>query len=244
MAQNTLTKKTEIQEIDSVIMEGHFVIFTLDQLNFALPVGLVERIVRAVIITPVPGTPESVIGVINVQGKIIPVFNIRKLFGLPDRELKLSDQLIIARTSEHTISFITDMVTGVTNLLEQKTVPADRVFPGLEKIIEGLVFFEDGIILIYNLDKLFTLESIEVINLALMEQEKKEVHDVKEQAEEQIQAPKKITAKEKEIKDKKEVKTVKKKQEPKKTAAKRVQASVKKTVRTVARKPKGRRGSK
>ena len=164
MEPDTLTQKTEIQEINSFTLTDHFVVFTLDQLNFALPVSIVDTIVRAVIITPVPGTPVSVLGVINVKGKIVPVFNIRSLFGLPERELKLTDQLIIARTSEHTISFVTDMVTGVTNRLEQKTIPADRIFPGMEKIIEGLVFFEDGMILIYNLEKLFNLENIEMLN--------------------------------------------------------------------------------
>jgi purine-binding chemotaxis protein CheW len=249
MEPNTLTQKSEIQEINSFTLTDHFVVFTLDQLNFALPVSIVDTIVRVVEITPVPGTPVSVLGVINLKGKIIPVFNIRRLFGLPARELKLTDQLIIARTSEHTISFVTDMATGVTNRLEQKTIPADKIFPGMEKIIEGLVFFEDGMILIYNLDKLFNLENIEMLNLTFLEQEKKEIHDVKEPVEKKIREPEKNT--EKKIKSTKKIKvkekaakTVKKKQEPKKTAAKRIQANVKKTVRTVARKPKGRRGSK
>lgn len=245
MEPNTLTQKSEIQEINSFTLTDHFVVFTLDQLNFALPVSIVDTIVRAVIITPVPGTPVSVLGVINVKGKVIPVFNIRRLFSLPERELKLTDQLIIARTSEHTISFVTDMVSGVTSRLEQKTVAADKIFPGMEKIIEGLVFFEDGMILIYNLEKLFNLENIEMLNLAFLEKEKKEIHDVKEPAEKKIQEPekkaeKKIKSTEKITVKEKKVKTVKKKQEPKKTTEKRVQANVKKTVRTVAKKPEER----
>ena len=257
MESNTLLQKTEIQEINSFTLTDHFVVFTLDQLNFALPVNIVDTIVRAVIITPVPGTPVSVLGVINIKGKVIPVFNIRRLFSLPERELKLTDQLIIARTSEHTISFVTDMVSGVTSRLEQKTVPADKIFPGMEKIIEGLVFFEDGMILIYNLEKLFTLGNMEMLNLALMEQEKKEIHDVKKHAEEMKEA--KAKAEEK-IKDKRKKFKVKEKTEadvkgviqeevkkagrPKVVRTKRVKANGKKTNRTVARKPKGRRGSK
>lgn len=257
MEPNTLKQRPEIQEINSFTLTDHFVVFTLDQLNFALPVGIVDTIVRVVEITPVPGTPVSVLGVINVKGKIIPVFNIRRLFGLSEKELKLADQLIIARTSEHTIAFVTDMVTGVTNRLEQKTVPADKIFPGMEKIIEGLVFFEDGMILIYNLDKLFNLENIEMLNLTFLEQEKKEIHDVMEHAEEKKEA--KAKAEEK-IKDKRKKFKVKEKTEaevkdviqeevkkagrPKVVRTKRVKANGKKTVRTVARKPKGRRGSK
>ncbi len=129
MEPNTLTQETEIQEIDSLTLTDHFVVFTLDQLNFALPVSIVDTIVRAVIITPVPGTPVSVLGVINVKGKITPVFNIRRLFGLPERELKLTDQLIIARTSEHTISFFTDMVSGVTNRLSMRSKTTGTSLP-------------------------------------------------------------------------------------------------------------------
>jgi purine-binding chemotaxis protein CheW len=191
MEQNTLTKKSEIQEINFLNPEDQFVSFILDEYNFAVPVGIVERIVRSVIITPIPGTPENVLGVVNVQGQVIPVFNIRKIFGLSSGEIQLSDQLIIAHTSKRTISFVADMVTGVTNRLEQKIVPADNIFPGLEKIIEGLIFFEDGMILIYDLEKLFTLESIEVINLALMEKEK---------AKAKAEAKKKIKDKSKKIK--------------------------------------------
>ena len=218
MESNTLTQKTEKQETDSLIQADHFVEFALDQLNFELPVSIVETIVQAAKITTVPGTPESVLGVINVKGKIIPVFNIRKLFGLPDRELKLTDQLIIARTSEHTISFFTDMVTGVTNRLEQKTVPADTIFPGMEKIIEGLVFFEDGMILIYNLEKLLTLENGEVLDL-VMKKAKVKAEVVEK------------------IKDKrKETKVI-----PKAIGSEKVKVSGKKTDSTVARKPKRRR---
>jgi purine-binding chemotaxis protein CheW len=193
MEQNTLTKKSEIQEINFLNPEDQFVSFILDEYNFAVPVGIVERIVRSVIITPIPGTPENVLGVVNVQGQVIPVFNIRKIFGLSSGEIQLSDQLIIAHTSRRTISFVADMVTGVTNRLEQKIVPADNIFPGLEKIIEGLIFFEDGMILIYDLEKLFTLESIEVINLALMEKEKAK-------AKAKAEAKKKIKDKSKKIK--------------------------------------------
>jgi purine-binding chemotaxis protein CheW len=48
----------------------------------------VERIVRVVEVTPLPKAPEIVLGVVNVQGQIIPVINIRKRFstGLKSHE--------------------------------------------------------------------------------------------------------------------------------------------------------------
>lgn len=71
------------------------VAFTLDNCKFALPLPQVERIVNVVEITPLPKAPEAVIGVVNVQGRIIPVVDIRKRFRLPKREMNLNNKFIL-----------------------------------------------------------------------------------------------------------------------------------------------------
>jgi hypothetical protein len=81
-------------------MQRSIVVFNLDEQQYALHLAAVERIVRVAEITPVPKAPAIVLGVINVQGQVIPVINIRKRFRLPDREMSLSDHLIIARTAK------------------------------------------------------------------------------------------------------------------------------------------------
>ena len=213
MEPNTLTQETEIPEDGALNLTDQFVIFTINEQKFALPATAVSRIVRIVEITPIPNAPANIVGVINVQGEAVPVFNMRKLFGFPDRELKLTDQLIIARISGHTISFITDMVTGITNRLDKKIITDDKVFPGLEKIIEGLVFFEDGMILIYNLEKLFTLENMEMIDLVM---KKAKVQDVVQEEIKKAEKPKAVRTKRVKSNVKKTGKTVVKKQERKK----------------------------
>src|SRR5271157_2301250 len=75
------------------------VVFTLDGLFYAVSLSVVSRVIRAVEITPLPKAPSIVLGVINLGGRIIPVVNIRKRFRLPERELELTDQLIVARAS-------------------------------------------------------------------------------------------------------------------------------------------------
>lgn len=235
MEPNTLIQETEIPEDGVLNLKNQFVIFTINEQKFALPATVVSRIVRIVEITPIPNAPANIVGVINVQGEAVPVFNMRKLFGFPDRELKLTDQLIIARISGHTISFITDMVTGITNRLDKKIITADKIFPGLEKIIEGLVFFEDGMILIYDMGKLFTMENREVLDLVMNKAEEK-IKDKKGK----FKVKEKTEARVKDVIQEE----VKKAVRPKVVRTKRVKANGKKTVRTVAKKPKGRAGSK
>ncbi len=81
----------------SMSLSDQYVVFGLDEHSFALRLSAVVRVVRAVEVTPLPRAPEIVLGVINVQGRITPVFDVRKRFRLPAREISLSDQFIIAR---------------------------------------------------------------------------------------------------------------------------------------------------
>jgi purine-binding chemotaxis protein CheW len=61
------------------------VVFTLGQQRYGLPLSSVERAARIVEITPLPNAPEIVLGVINVQGRLMPVVNLRHRFRLPER---------------------------------------------------------------------------------------------------------------------------------------------------------------
>ena len=64
-------------------VEGKLIlVFALDEPRYALPLSAVERVVRAVEITPLPNAPAIIQGAINVQGAIIPVVNIRESFSL------------------------------------------------------------------------------------------------------------------------------------------------------------------
>ena len=65
-------------------------------------------------VTPLPEAPEIVLGVIDLQGNIVPVMSMRKRFGLSEPEASLSDQLIVADTGTRSIALLVSSVSGVT----------------------------------------------------------------------------------------------------------------------------------
>ena len=142
-----------------------YVVFSLDEQLFALRLSAVERIVRAVEIMPLPGTPEIVLGMIIVSGQIIPVFDTRRRFRLPVREINLSDQFIIARSRTRQVALAVDTVRGVHESGEEDTIAAERILPFIEHI-EGVVKLKDGLILIHELDKFLSLEEEKVLDAA------------------------------------------------------------------------------
>jgi purine-binding chemotaxis protein CheW len=132
-------------------------IFALSGLRCALEISDVERILHAVEISPVPKAPEIVMGLVNVQGRIIPVLNIRKLLRLSEIELSLNDQIIIARTASRPVAILVDNVHGVAELSEQEIISPEALYPGIP-YLEGVTKLKDGITYIYNLDKFLSSE--------------------------------------------------------------------------------------
>ena len=109
---------------------------------------------------------KGILADINVQGQVIPVVNIRKRFRLPDREMSLSDHLIIARTAKRAAALVADAVVSVVERWEEELTAADRILPGLE-YVEGVVKLEDGLILIHNLDTFLSLEEEKTLEQAM-----------------------------------------------------------------------------
>lgn len=142
------------------------VVFTLDDGRYALPLPAVDRIIRAVEVTPLPKAPQIVLGVVNVHGRVIPVVNIRQRFRLPEREIDPSDQFIIARTAKRIVALVVDAVAGVREHLERDMVKAEDVLPAME-YVEGVIKLDGGLILVHDLDKFLSLEEEEALDDAV-----------------------------------------------------------------------------
>ena len=142
--------------------------FKLDERRYALSLSSVERVVFIVDITPLPKAPTIVLGVINVGGDIVPVYDLRKRFGLPIREMNLSDQLIIAKTSKQRMALVADVVSGVIEMPEEKIITNEKIFPRM-KYVKGVVKFQDGLVLIHDLDEFLFPEEERTLDEALKE---------------------------------------------------------------------------
>ena len=112
---------------------------------------------QVVEVTPLPKATEIVLGVVNLQGRIVPTLNIRKRFRLPDQDVKLSDRLIIANTSRRTVALVVDSVNGVVERPTSEVVAAAKVLSNME-YVEGVAKLEDGIVFIHDLDRFLSLE--------------------------------------------------------------------------------------
>ncbi len=142
------------------------VIFTLEEHRYALHLEAVERIVRLAEVTRLPKAPEIVLGVLNVQGRVVPVINIRKRFCLPERDEELRDLIILALTSRRSVALVVDAVGGVVERARDEMIQPEAIVPGTE-YVDGVVKLPDGLVLIHDLEEFLSLEEEKQLGKAL-----------------------------------------------------------------------------
>ncbi|MBI4793789.1 MAG: purine-binding chemotaxis protein CheW [Deltaproteobacteria bacterium] len=113
-----------------------YCIFRMDDQLFGVAVARVEKIIRAAAVTPVPDSPETLTGLLNVEGRIFPVVNLRKKWRLPERAMEIDDRIILFKT-DRIIGFVVNGVEGVVQFDHLGFHQAGDIQPGLEKYIEG-----------------------------------------------------------------------------------------------------------
>jgi purine-binding chemotaxis protein CheW len=151
----------------SPITLPQLLIFTLDEQSYALRLAAVERVVRAAAITPLPQAPQIVLGVLDLQGQVIPVIDLRRRFGLPTRDLRTSDQFVVARAGELTVALVVDGTRDVLDAGAEVMVAPDQVLSAGLDFLEGVTRTADGLVLIHDLASLLFPEEQTLLARAL-----------------------------------------------------------------------------
>src|SRR5258708_10998428 len=128
------------------ISSDSLVIFKIGEQEFAVDAAAVEQVLRAVEIVPLPEAPAGVRGVVNLRGRIVPVFDLWARFGQPARALRAGDHLLVARTHWRTVALLVDAVVGVVPRGKVQVTPAADILPDLESI-SGVMKLDGGLVL-------------------------------------------------------------------------------------------------
>lgn len=143
-------------------------VFGIDSRRYALPVEASERVLPMVAISPLPGAPDVVVGAINLHGEIVPVLDVRRRLGLAPHEYGPEARLLVARSRLRIVALVVDEVFGVTDVDVSAVAPPERVLPGIEHV-SGVAAVADGLILIQDLDRFFSLEEERRLDASLAE---------------------------------------------------------------------------
>jgi len=130
----------------------NLVVFLIEDQRYALPLANVLRVISATEITKLPNPPICVLGIINFQGEVIPVLNLRKRLNLPEKEINAKHHFLLALTAKRKVALFIDAPQGLIEIDLSLFVDSDQ-FPSDTEEIHGGIKLDDGLVLIYNLEK-------------------------------------------------------------------------------------------
>jgi purine-binding chemotaxis protein CheW len=144
---------------------SQYLTFILEKEHFAIDVFKVREILEYTESTKVPNTADFVRGVINLRGNIVPVLDLRLKFGLPPTETTVDTCIIIVEINfndEITLmGALADSVREVMEITDTEIEPPPKLGTRVNnELIHGMCKKEDQIIIILNVDKLFSSKEI------------------------------------------------------------------------------------
>jgi purine-binding chemotaxis protein CheW len=133
------------------------VTFNISEEEFGVDILKVQEIIRTMEITKVPRAPEFVEGVINLRGKVIPILDLRRRFGMQARPHDKQTRIIVIELGSMIVGFVVDGVSEVLRISASTVEPPPAVVSGLEsEYISGVGKLEDRLLILLDLNKLLS----------------------------------------------------------------------------------------
>jgi len=130
------------------------VCFKLADEEYALEITRVQEVIKFQAVTPVPQMPSFVLGVVNIRGNVIPVFDLRDKFGLPSREFDQNTKILVVDFGGVMVSVVVD------EILDNIKVPNSCIdeTPGVKlkidrECVAGLALIDDRMVIILDADE-------------------------------------------------------------------------------------------
>lgn len=136
-------------------LTSQWVTFFLDGEMYGVNVLQVQEVLRVNEISPVPGAPEYVLGIINLRGNIVSVIDTRQRFGLRQKELDDTSRIVIIEVAGNVIGILVDSVAEVVYLRESEIESAPNVGSSeSSRYIQGVSNRDDRLLILVDLNKL------------------------------------------------------------------------------------------
>ena len=147
LQEETRETKGEVLQLASFRLGGE---------EYAIDISAVQEINRMTEVTKVPNSPPYIEGVLNLRGRIIPAVNLRKKFGLPEREYDRHTRIMVVDVEGTMVGLIVDAVSEVLRISPETIEPAPEMSAGVNsKYIRGVGKVNGRLVILLDLERLF-----------------------------------------------------------------------------------------
>ena len=137
-------------------------VFELDDARYGIRLADTREVFRLPAITALPKAPAVIEGIVNIRGQIVPVFNLRRRFGLPEKPPTPAEHLLYASSGARMVAMRVDRVTGAARIAATD-IASTQALQGAAGIFTGVAKLDGGLVLIHDLGAF--LEESEAVDL-------------------------------------------------------------------------------
>lgn len=135
------------------------IVFKVDDVAYALPGRDVLHLESFAGATPVPGSRPFVAGIVQLRGKVLPVVDLRRRFGLDPLPPTPESRVVVVETAGRTVALLADSAREIVELGADDVHPAPKAIDaGSQHFVRGVGHAKDRIFLILDTDKVVSDE--------------------------------------------------------------------------------------
>jgi purine-binding chemotaxis protein CheW len=140
-------------EVAAPAQEIEMLSFRLGDEEYAVMVDVVKEVLKTRDLTPVPNSPDYVLGVMALRGPVLPVIDLCRRLGLPPGKKDEKSRIIVVSVNEEDAGIQVDRVTGVIRILPDAIRPTPETIEHGAEFLRGIVRKDDKLYILLDLEK-------------------------------------------------------------------------------------------
>lgn len=136
-----------------------FLGFCLGSEEYGVWIRAVKEIIRPLEITPIPRSPQDILGLISLRGTIVPIFNIRRRLGLPPHSMTSESRVVVCMLDCGPLGLLVDRVTEVFSTDSEALEPPPATLGEREAaFVTATLRYRQRLIGVLHLERLVAIE--------------------------------------------------------------------------------------
>lgn len=154
-----MSKEMRAQEEKMKEELQQYLTFVLDEEEYGVPILSVRGIQGWEKTTPIPNSPNYVMGIINLRGEVVPIVDLRRRFGLEPVEYSANTVVIVVRVeqgnSEKTVGLVVDAVADVHDIKNDDMRESPDFGSAIkQEFVRSLGLIEEKMVIILDIDRM------------------------------------------------------------------------------------------
>ena len=142
-----------------------YVIFSINEQIYGIEILKIKEVLSYRKITPLPNMRGLTKGIINLRGVILPVFDLRGKFDLPEAAYTRFHIIIVMEISGRVMGVIVDDISDVVEVLPEEVQSPSNLPPDAQaEYVKGIGKKEHELIILLDVDRLLSPEDLEILD--------------------------------------------------------------------------------